>query len=236
MRQIIQMAVVRCDNKCITPKTSSHSLLWTADAMGVKVSSMLLLLYLTLGLKTAGQEEEIPTVSLLRPARKEKRGGSEVLEDGNQLPLLHSIIHRHREVQPHINPRACLHSPSIFVYCTASPELLHRGWCWPVMLARKEAGGSEPGVVQVGHQLQEFSLGFAEFRFGVHLLPLKSATAAHDLPERRPHSQNITPKHWSWWVNIYGLTTLSTSTNTWLLLSRWMFNTMISTQALSVFL
>lgn len=150
------------------------------DSMGVKVGSMLLLLYLTLGLKTAGQEEEIPTVSLLRPARKEKRGSSEVLEDGNQLPLLHSIIRRQREVQPHINPRACLHSPSIFVYSTASPELLRRGCWWPSP-ARKEAGGSEPGVVQVGHQPQIFSLGFAEFRFGVHLQPLKRATAAHDL-------------------------------------------------------
>lgn len=188
----------------------------------------------------AGQEEEKPTMSLLRAARKEKRGSSEVVEDGHQLPVLHSIIQRQREVQPHISPRACLlhqvvHPPSIFVYCTASPELLHGGWCWPSP-ARKEAGGSEPGVVQVGHQPQVFSLGFAEFRFGVHLLPLKRATAAHDLSERRPHSENIAPKQWSWWVNLYGLTMLSTSTITWLLLSRWMFNTIISTQALSVFL
>lgn len=73
------------------------------------------------------------------------------------------------------------------------PRACHGGRCWPSP-APKEAGGSEAGVVQVGHQPQVFSLGFAEFRFGVHLLPLKRARAAHDLSEKRPHSENLTPK------------------------------------------
>lgn len=189
MRQIIQMAVVRCD--IITPKTSSHSSLLTADAEPIT------------GTQIQWESKLVPCsccfISLSvwkQQGRKEKRGSSEVLEDGNQLLLLLSIIQRQREVQPHINPWAWplhrfVHSPSIFVYWTAPPELLHRRWCWPSP-ARREAGGSEPGVVQVGHQPQVFSLGFAEFWFGVHLLPLKRATAAHDLSERRPHSEYYT--------------------------------------------
>lgn len=48
-------------------------------------------------------------------------------------------------------------------------------------------------------------------------------------------SRCITAERRSRWV-IHDLTTLLTSTNTWLVPSRWMFKTLISTQALSVFL